>query len=128
MAGQAEGHSTPGLPDLSAHWYLAEGDMAYFATYYALVNPGTSDADVRLQYLHANGQTSVQDIMVPAQRRATVCPGSVPAGAFGCHLSVPSGPPIAAKRMMYGGPNWTISHAPTGASCRGRGPCHLAAG
>ena len=87
VAGQPEAHSTPGLPGLSAHWYFAEGDMAYFATYYALVNPGTSDAAVRLQYLHANGQTYVQDVTVPAQRRATVYPGSVPAGAFGCHLS-----------------------------------------
>jgi hypothetical protein len=53
-------------------------------------------------------------VTVPAQRRVTAYPGSVPAGAFGCHLSVLSGPPIAAERMLYGGPNWTISHAGVG--------------
>jgi hypothetical protein len=80
VAGQMEGHSTPGVSSLSSHWYFAEGDRAYFETYYALVNPGTTDATVRLQYLHANGQTYTQDVTVPAQRRVTAYPGSVPAG------------------------------------------------
>jgi hypothetical protein len=100
VAGQPEGHSTPGVSTLSSHWYFAEGDRAYFDTYYALLNPGISEAIVRLQYLHANGQTYTQDVVVPAQRRVTVYPGSVPAGAFGCHLTVLAGPPIAAERML----------------------------
>jgi hypothetical protein len=85
---------------LSADWYFAEGDMASFATFYALLNPGTSDATMRLQYLHANGQTYTQDVTVGAGRRATAYPGSVPAGAFGCHVTVLSGPPIAADRLL----------------------------
>jgi hypothetical protein len=115
VAGQPEGHSTPGVSTLSGQWYFAEGDLAYFATYYALVNPGVTDATVRLRYLHANGQTYIQDVTVPAQRRVTVYPGSVPAGSFGCAITVLSGPPIGAERMLYGGPNWTISHAGVGA-------------
>ena len=46
---QPEGHSTPRVPNLSAHWYFAEGDLSYFATYYALVNPGPAAATVRMQ-------------------------------------------------------------------------------
>ncbi len=93
--------------------------MAYFATFFALLNPGTTDATVRLQYLHANGQTYTQDVTVGAGRRATAYPGSVPAGAFGCHITVLSGPPIAAERLLYGGPNWTISHAGVGSAATG---------
>jgi hypothetical protein len=116
VSGRSEGHSTPGLSTLANHWYFAEGDAAYFATYYALLNPGTTAATVRLTYLHANGQTYTQDVTVPAQRRATVVPSSVvPAGSFGCHVAVLSGAPIAAERMLYGGPSWTISHAGVGA-------------
>jgi hypothetical protein len=74
---------------------------------------------VRLQYLHANGQTYTQDVTVAAGRRATVYPGSVPAGAFGCHVTVLSGPPVAAERLLYGGPNWTISHAGVGSVATG---------
>jgi hypothetical protein len=69
---------------------------------------------VRVTYLHENGQSYTQNVTVPAQRRRTVYPGSVPAGSFGCHIAVLSGPPIAAERMLYGGPNWTISHAGVG--------------
>ena len=115
MGGQAEGHSTLGLSTLSPVWYFAEGDNAYFATYYALLNPGATDATVRLTYLHQNGQTYTQDVAVPAQRRATVLVSGVPAGGFGCQIAVLSGPPIAAERMLYGGPSWTISHAGVGA-------------
>jgi hypothetical protein len=58
---------------------------------------------------------------VAAGRRATAYPGSVPAGAFGCHVTVLSGPPIAAERMLYGGPNWTISHPGVGSTDVGTG-------
>ena len=117
VSGQPEGHSTPGVSTLSADWYFAEGDRAYFETFFAFVNPGTTDSLVLLVYLHSNGQTYTETLIVPAGRRATLYPGShVPAGAFGTHLRVLSGPPIAVERMLYGGPNWTISHAGVGAT------------
>ena len=71
---------TPPAPPVPAHTrYLAEGATGpFFDTQIALLNPGTTNASVTLQYLPAGGAPVTQGVTVPARTRITVNPKTVP--------------------------------------------------
>lgn len=57
---------------------LAEGaSSSFFETTLALMNPGTSDANVVLRFLKDNATTATWPVTIPARRRLTINPGQL---------------------------------------------------
>jgi YD repeat-containing protein len=102
--------SSPGIriEDLSANWYLAEGDTG-FATYLAVFNPNTTAQSVTIQYLHENGTAYSESATISSSSRATfTIPAWLPIGSFGYRVTSVTGGALAVERSMYHGADWTI--------------------
>ncbi len=89
-------------------WYFAEGaTMGGFNTFYLLLNPGTSPADVTLTYLRAGRAPRTKTYVVPAGARQTVWVDterwtdgdSLEAAEVSARIDATA--PIIAERAMY---------------------------
>lgn len=89
-------------------WYFAEGaTMGGFNTFYLLLNPGTSPADVTITYLRAGRAPRIKTYEVPAGARLTVWVDmerwddgdSLEAAEVSARID--STAPIIAERAMY---------------------------
>ncbi len=89
-------------------WYFAEGaTMGGFNTFYLLLNPGTTSADVTVTYLRANRAPRTRTYRVPAGARQTVWVDmerwddgdSLEAAEVSARIDATS--PIIAERAMY---------------------------
>jgi hypothetical protein len=140
--GWTGGHDVMGARGRSKVYYFAEGTCRPgFDTYFCLQNPDNRDAGVRLTYMTGDGQTKVQQILVPALSRATVSPVDIlrPAGAvadwpgvdFSTRVESTNGVGIIAERPMYFNyqGNWSGGHtvvgttAPAGKAFFAEGTC-----
>jgi len=71
--GWTGGHCVFGTEGASENWYFAEGTTRpEFSQYICLQNPENQQADVKITYMMAAGQTSEQTQTVPPQSRVTV--------------------------------------------------------
>ncbi len=89
-------------------WYFAEGaTMGGFNTFYLLLNPGTTAADVTITYLRASRQPRTKTYTVPAGARQTVWVDmerwddgdSLEAAEMSARIEATA--PIIAERAMY---------------------------
>ncbi len=105
-------------------WYFAEGaTMAGFNTFYLLLNPGSSPADVTITYLRAGRTPRTRAYTVPAGARQTVWVDmerwddgdSLEAAEVSARIDATA--PIIAERAMYldrGGQLFTAGHDSVG--------------
>jgi hypothetical protein len=67
------GHAGRGVPAVSPRWFLAEGNTGpYFDMFVFILNPSSSEAQLRVTYLLADGQRHTRTLTVPAHARTTI--------------------------------------------------------
>jgi hypothetical protein len=117
------GTSTTASPATAMKWYFAEGAVGdYFDTFLLMLNPGTTEAQVRVTYLLPTGAPVVQQHVVPAGSRSGIwvdVQAQLPAGtSFSTMVESTNGVPIVAERAMWWpGPTsatWNEGHASAG--------------
>ena len=119
-----EAHNSFGVTAAGNRWGLAEGRVGGaegYQTYVLLANTGTSDAEVTLTFLRADGTTVTKMMTVPAASRVNVAiagAGSdVPELAdesFGALIEPTQ--PIVVERSMYSNANGVVWAAGTNAT------------
>ena len=129
FASWREGHASNGLTEVGEAWAVADGRVGGsegYETYLLLMNPATSDSQVRVTFLREGG-------LPPLVKTATVVAGSrltLPASymapelsseRFGMLVEVTSGPLIVAESAMYwnaGGTFWAGGSSAPGVRMR----------
>jgi hypothetical protein len=120
------GSDVMGSAYLVKNFFFAEGTCRPgFDTYFCLMNPGDTDANVTFTYMKGDGTTVTDKIAVPWGTRMTVVPrtklGTGDDAAHDFSTKVVSDQPILVERPMYfnynGGKNlnWTGGHNVMGA-------------
>jgi hypothetical protein len=119
----AGGSCQSGVTNLSNTYYFAEGTVRPgFHSYICVQNPATDTATVRITYMKGDGTTAEQNMLVPAQSRATVNVNGFfgaadgPAADFSAKVESTGGTEILAERAMYFNYNstWTGGHVNAG--------------
>jgi hypothetical protein len=98
------GHSSAGVPFPSTQWYFAEGsNWKIFQSYMLLLNPGSTAANVRIEYHTMTGTHFATSHVVGPKSRLTVDTLAAEPRLDGQHfwMAVTSDQPIAAERSMY---------------------------
>jgi len=103
--------------------YFAEGTCRpNFDTYFCIQNPGSTAADVTLNYMKGDGTTASDQLVVAPNSRSTVTPrtklgtGDDAAHDFSTRIECTNGQQIVAERPMYFNYNgvWTGGHVVMG--------------
>lgn len=100
------GTAGPALPAVSTRWILAEGATgSFFDTFLAFLNPGATDAHLRLTYLLPDG-SETQDLIARAHSRETLWvdvqgPARLHDSAFSVVIESTNGVPFAVERTMW---------------------------
>ncbi len=96
------GHDSLGALALETDWYFAEGTTRDgFATYLAIVNPGTVAADVELTYLLGTGKPATRKHIVRPHSRFTLDVADDVGPGQDVAMLVRSNLPVVAERPMY---------------------------
>jgi hypothetical protein len=101
-----DGHNAFGVNAAANKWNFAEGTtLKGFHEYLTLQNPGTTPANVTLNYVDTNATMTNKPVQVPPQSRLTVAvfdaANGVGPGVGGVSVTVNSDAPIVAERPMY---------------------------
>ena len=101
-----DGHNAFGVNAAAKQWNFAEGTtLKGFHEYLTLQNPGTTPANVTLNYVDTNATMTNKPVQVPPQSRLTVAvfdaANGVGPGVGGVSVTVNSDVPIVAERPMY---------------------------
>ncbi len=123
-----ESHDSLGVVAPGTKWLLAEGRVGgplAHQTFILLGNPSTTQADVTITYLRADGTTTTSNHQVPGTSRLNVLVNvQAPAlqnEAFGARIDVANGVGIVVERSVYwnaggvvwaGGTNVTATRLP----------------
>ena len=111
-----DGHSSTGASAPNTTWYLAEGSTnPPFDTWILLQNPGSKAATVNLTFMKENGESQVDQVVVPAMTRQDVHTNELVAKS-GFSTKIVSDQPIVAERSIYlerGGGHSTLASAVT---------------
>ena len=124
-----EGHASNGLNEVGEAWAVADGRVGgseCYETYLLLMNPGTTDSQVRVTFLREGGLASlVKTVTVAAGSRltlpATLLAPELSHEQFGMLAEVISGPLIVAESAMYrnaGGTYWAGGSSAPGVRMR----------
>ncbi len=126
----AGGTAGPALPTVETRSILAEGATgSFFDTFVTFLNPGTTDANLRLTYLLPDGSTTTQGLIARAQSRETLWvdvqgPAQVRDAAFSMAIESTNGVPVAVERTMWWpGPTaatWSEGHVGAPSATTGR--------
>jgi YVTN family beta-propeller protein len=120
-----EAHNSFGITSPDTKWGLAEGRVGQAATYQTfilLANPGESDADVSVQFLHENGGAPItRTFTVHAMSRLNVWVGGADSDVpelvdENFFTVITSDRPIAVERSMYANANGQTWAAGTNAT------------
>jgi len=96
------GHDSLGATGLSNNWYFAEGTTRdNFTTYLAVMNPGTTDADVTFTYMLGSGEPVQRTHTVAPRSRFTLDVANDVGTGQDVSTSVHSTLPVVAERPMY---------------------------
>ena len=102
------GHDAVGANYAATTFRFAEGTCRPgFDAYITMLNPGTRDAAIKITYMTGDGKSTRQDMMIPANARATVHPADVlgtgddNAHDFSAIVECTNGQTIIAERPMY---------------------------
>jgi hypothetical protein len=133
----AAGHESAGVTAPATSWFLAEGATGpFFDLFVLLANPGTTAAQVTVDYLLSTGQTHTKTYTVPADGRLTIWVDDeqIPVGsgikplanvAVSTTITSTNLVPIIVERAMWWpgpelGPSfWTEAHNSPGATATG---------
>jgi hypothetical protein len=99
------GHASPGLPSLSNNWYFAEGDTRDSDDFILFVNPGSTAANITVDYLLPTSKVT-RTFTVGANSRKTVNVTYDGEGLGGLSrtrhgTTIRSSQPIAVERSIY---------------------------
>jgi hypothetical protein len=119
------GHDAAGVRAPALEWLLAEGATgAYFDEYILLANPGTTGADIQIDYLLPDGTVIPKGYAIAPQSRRTILVDAehplLANAAVSARLRSLNGVPFVAERTMWwadGG--WFESHNSPGATATG---------
>lgn len=111
-------------PQGGSTFYFAEGSCRPdFETYFCILNPGESDAQVTIIYVKGDASTEIQDLVVPKHSRSTVKAkdmlgeGDDSSHDFSAIVQCTNGQMIVCERPMYFNYNgWTGGHDVVGAT------------
>jgi len=96
------GFDVVGIDTLYSEYYLAEGTTrAGFQTWLTLLNPGTSEASVTVNYILGNGQVIPKTVSVGAKTRKTIDVNNDVGANRDVSFHIISNQPIAVERPMY---------------------------
>jgi len=101
--GRLDGHDSLGSDAAYREWFFAEGYTAEgFDEYICLLNPGTEEAGVDMEFLTEAGGSIPWHLVVPPLSRSTVRVDDIP-GLETCASSahIVSDVPVVAERAMY---------------------------
>ena len=107
--GAWEGGTTDtGCSEPAGEFLFAEGTTRPgFDTYFCIMNPGASQADVRLTYMRGDGSTAEDAVSVAPHSRFTVKADDLlgssddPSSDFSTRVTSVNGVPIVVERPMY---------------------------
>jgi hypothetical protein len=123
-----EAHNSFGVTSLGTRWGLAEGRVggpSDYATYILLANPGSTVANVSIDFLRSNGTTLTKTFTVQPESRFNVQVGGLDVpeitnDSFGAVIT--SSQPIAVERAQYWpdpAPVWYEAHNSFGVTATG---------
>ena len=121
----AAGHAASAIVAPALEWFFAEGATgAFFDEYLLLANPSTSEADVQVDYLLADGTVVPKAYALAPESRRTIRVDSehpwLANAAVSARLRALNGVPFIAERTMWwadGG--WFEAHNSPGATTTG---------
>jgi hypothetical protein len=122
------GHDVVGATAPAPVFYFAEGTCRPdFDPYITILNPGGTDADVKITYMKGDGTLAADTLIVPRTSRSTVSPrtklgtGDDKAHDFNAKAECTNGQRIIAERPMYFNYHdvWTGGHCVIGATATG---------
>jgi hypothetical protein len=96
------GHTKPGLNQLSARWYFAEGHVSKdFEEWIAMANPSGVPVEATITYFTPAGKRGSQKVELPPTSRRTLLVNRSFAAATDVSVEVDCDRPIACERIMY---------------------------
>ncbi|MDI6830863.1 MAG: DUF5719 family protein [Actinomycetota bacterium] len=96
------GHCSEPALEASTTWYFAEGTTrAGFETWLCLANPGSTDAETRVDLFTSDGDLVTIRCTVPAWKRYTINVNAAVGPGKDVAVKVESGQPVVAERPMY---------------------------
>lgn len=121
------GHASAAVPATATQWFFAEGATgSYFDLYLLIANPGTTAAQVRVDYLLPSGIPISRTYAVDARSRYTIFVEAEHATLADTAVSMLvtslNGEGIIAERAMWwpgGGGTWQEAHNSPGATATG---------
>lgn len=121
------GHESPGVTAPALEWFLAEGATgAYFDLFVLIANPGTTAAQVTVDYLLPTGSVLTRDYVVGPQSRFNIwvdVEDPVLADtAVATRVRSTNGVPVIVERAMWwpgDGSTWHEGHNSVGATQAG---------
>jgi aminopeptidase YwaD len=101
--GRDGGHNSPGIPQLSKTWYMAEGYTGgSFDEWVLIQNPGSIEAHLSVTYSVRGGGPIYCSYTVPARQRCTIHVDEAPyLGSSEVSTKIESDVPVAAERATY---------------------------
>ena len=118
--GAAEGGAGARAPERK--WFLAEGATGSFFDLYVLIaNPGTTDANVTIDYLLPDGTHFTKGYLVPKESRHTILVDDEDVRLANTPVSMivessPDSPIVVERAQWWPQGNWYEGHLATGAT------------
>jgi hypothetical protein len=124
MNGGDGAHSAKALVQPATRWYLAEGNAGYFDTFVLIGNPGTTTANVTVDFLLDGGGVVRRTYSLAASQRYTIWTNQIPqlaSRSFATTVSA-SVPVLVERSMYFNGPHgaWEGGHASAAVSAPAR--------
>ncbi len=113
------GHTTIGATSTGTSWYFAEGCTGSgFEEWLTLQNPDAADVFAAITYYFRDGETEIQNMVIPAESRETIKVNDVVGTGREVSIEVNALGPIVAERPVYFNYDnkWQGGHTTIGAS------------
>ena len=99
-------------PNIQNTWMLAEGASGFFNARFAIMNPGTDQADITVTFLREGTTPVVRQSSIPGKSRKTVSSTEIPELAyisFSTAVTTQRGGVLVERTMTWGGADKTES-------------------